>query len=82
MSGIEENRGVTTVVICGYVRISVCGYVRGSSFRCLAVRHHMFVQSEQGGYEYCWIWCRLIKTWMARWWRVWRRWQQCASFCV
>ena len=22
----------------------------------------MFVQSEQGGYEYCWIWCRLIKV--------------------
>ena len=55
MSGIEENRSVTTVVICGYVRIGVCGCVRDSSFRCLAVRHHMFVQSEQDGYEYCWI---------------------------
>ena len=24
-----------------------------------AVRNHMFVQSEQGGYEYCWIRYRL-----------------------
>ena len=22
----------------------------------------MFVQREQDGYEYCWIWCRLIKV--------------------
>ena len=50
--------------------------------RSLAVRSHMFVQSEQGRYEYCWIWYRLIKVWMAKWWRVWCRWQQCANFCV
>ena len=34
------------------------------------------------GYEYCWIWYRLIKVWMAKWWRVWCHWQQCANFCV
>ena len=27
VSGIEEKTGVTTVVICGYVRIGVCGCV-------------------------------------------------------
>ena len=65
--------------ICPYL----CMWVRmGSGSRSFAVRHHMFVQSEQGGYEYCWIWCRLIKVWMARWWRVWCCWQQCANFCV
>ena len=78
VSGIEEKTGVTTVVICGYIRIGVCGCV------WLVVRHHMFcmscceahifVQSEQGGYEYCWIWCRLIKVWMTKSWRVWCRW--------
>ena len=26
------------------------------------VRNHMFVQSEQGGYEYCWIRYRLIRV--------------------
>ena len=30
-----------------------------SGSRSLAVRNHMFVQSEQGGYEYCWIWYKL-----------------------
>ena len=48
-----------------------CIWVRvGSGSRSLAVSNHMFVQSEQGGYEYCWIWFRLIKVWMAKWWRV------------
>ena len=28
VSGIEEETGVTTVVICGYVRIGVCGGVQ------------------------------------------------------
>ena len=42
----------------GYIIVG-CGYVRMS--RSLALRSHMFVQSEQGGCEYCWIWYRLIK---------------------
>ena len=70
---------------CGYMWVCPywCMWVRmGSGSRSFAVRHHMFVQSEQGCYEYCWIWCRLTKVWMARWWRVWCRSQQCANFCV
>ena len=60
-----------------------CMWVRmGSGSRSFALRHHMFVQSEQGGYEYCWIWCRLTKVWMAILWRVWCRWQQFPNFCV
>ena len=35
------------------------------------------MQSEQGGYEYCWIWYRLIRVWMAKWWRV----VSLATFC-
>ena len=88
LSGIEEETGVTTVVVspweyhCGYVRIGVCGFRVYSGARSLALRSHMFVQSEQGSYEYYWIWYRPIKVWMTKWWRVWCRWQQCANFCV
>ena len=70
-----EKTGVTIVVIspwvyhCGYVYIDVCVCV-GSSVRNPAVRSQMFMQSKQGGYEYCWIWYRLIGIWMAKWWRV------------
>ena len=53
----------------------------GSGSRNLAVMHHMFGQSKQDGYEYFWIWCKLIKVWMAKWWRVWCLWQQCANLC-
>ena len=70
---------------CGYMWVCpyLCMWVHvGSGSRSLAVRHHILVLSEQGGYEYCWIWCKLIKVWMAKWWRVWCRWQQCANFCV
>ena len=52
----------------------------GGGARSLTVRSHIFVQSEQGSYEYCWILFRLIKVWMAKWWRVWCRWQQFANF--
>ena len=45
----------------GYVCIGVCGCV-GSGARTPAVRSHMFEQSEQGGYEYCWIWYRLTRV--------------------
>ena len=31
----------------------------GIGARNPAMRSHMFVQSEQGGYQYCWIWYRL-----------------------
>ena len=31
----------------------------GIGARNPAMRGHMFVQSEQGGYQYCWIWYRL-----------------------
>ena len=62
MPGIEKKMGATTVVISSWVYH--CGYVRMS--RSLALRSHMFVQSEQGGYEYCWIWYRLVKLWMAK----------------
>ena len=34
----------------------------GSGSRSFAVMHHMFVQSEQCGYEYCWIWCIVTKV--------------------
>ena len=54
----------------------------GSGARYPVVRSHMFVQSEQGGYEYCWIWYRLIRVWIVKWWRVWCHWQHCANFCV
>ena len=70
---------------CGYMWLYPywCMWVRlGGGSRSFAVSNHMSVQSEQGGYEYCCIWCRLIKVWMAKWWRVWCRWQQCANFCV
>ena len=83
MSSFEEETGVTIVVIlpwvydCGYVCICV-----GSGARSLVVRCHMFVQREQGGYECCWIWYRLIKVWIAKWWRVWCHRQRCANFCV
>ena len=50
--------------------------------RSFAVRSHMFVTNEQGGYEYCRIWYRLINVWMAKWWRVWYDRQLCANFCV
>ena len=87
VSGIEEERGMTTGYIAMGISLWVCPYWRmwvhvGSGARSLAVRSHIFVQSEQGGYEYCWIWYRLIKVWMAKWCRVWCRWQQCANFCV
>ena len=62
MSGIGEETGVTTLFIspwvyhCGCIYIGVYGVCGGSGTRNPAVRSHMFVQSEQGGYEYCWIW--------------------------
>ena len=70
---------------CGYMWVCPywCMWVgMGSGSRSFAVRHHMFVQSEQGDYEYYWIWCRLTKIWMVRWWRVWCRWQKCDNFSV
>ena len=45
--------------VCLYWGMWVCV---GSGAMNLAVRSHMFAQSEQVGYEYCWIWYRLIKV--------------------
>ena len=45
--------------VCLYWGMWVCV---GSGAMNLAVRSHMFAQSEQGVYEYCWIWYRLIKV--------------------
>ena len=89
MPGIEEETGVTIVFIspwvyhCVYVYIAVSGCVCVcSGARNPAMKSHMFVQSEQGGDEYCWIRYRLIKVWMVKWWRVWCHWKHCANFCV
>ena len=76
---------------CGYIVMGMslwvwlywCMWVRvDSGSRSLVVRSHMFVQSEHGGYEYCWIWYRLIRVRMAKWWRLWCCLQQCANFCA
>ena len=71
VSGIEEKTGVTTVVICWYVRIGVCGCVRVVVLRVLLWGTICLCRSNKLVVEYCWIWCRLTKVWMARWWRVW-----------
>ena len=72
MYGIEEETGVTTVFMSpwvyhfGYVRIGVCGCMWVVVLVVLAARSHMFLQCEQGGYQCCWIWYRLIRVWMAK----------------
>ena len=77
VSGIAEETDVATVVIspwvyhCGHA-CNWCMWVSvGSGIRSPAAKSRRFVQSEQGSYECCWIWCRLIRVWMAKWWRVW-----------
>ena len=32
---------------------------------------HMFVQSEQGGCECCWILYKQTEVWMVRWLKAW-----------
>ena len=77
MASVVEDTGVATVVIplwvyqCGHACCRCVWVCEGSGVRSPAMRSHMFLQSEQGSYECCWIWCRLIRVWMARWWRVW-----------
>ena len=54
----------------------------GSSARNPAGKSHIFVQSEQGGYEYCWIWYRLIRVWMAKCLRVVSLATLCQFLCI
>ena len=68
-----------SLCVCLYWCICMCV---GSGAMNPVVKSHMFVQSEKGGYEYCWFCYRLIRVWMAKWWRVCCHWKHCANFCI
>ena len=73
----EENRLISvSVCLCGCITVYV-----NCSIKNLADMSHMFVQSEQGGCEYCWILYKKIEVWMARWLKAWHHRQLCSSAC-
>ena len=79
--GVLYRYGCAIVGMSALVYACVCVCV-GSSARNPTLRSHMFAQKEKGGSEYYWIWCRLKRVWMTKWWRVWCHWQHCANSYV